>query len=577
MKSRPLNRADGPAARWPQGEMSSTRLIIWAALYFTTVLNASFWRYLAEHLAPVTVGAVLFALSLPAALFSAFVLVFSLLVWPGLVKPLLIGLLLLSSAANYAMWQFGLFIDADMVRNILETNPREAADFFTRQSLAWVALTGLVPALALAAVRLRYHPPLREARRRLVLAMAALAALTLIAASTYKEYVSFGRNHRLVRRLINPGNYLYAAVRHFQIEAEKRRPFAALDPAAVLEPIPDNEFTVFVLVLGETARARNFALYGYSRDTTPRLSDMDDLLTFSRVDSCGTSTAISLPCLFSELSRGDFDAAEAKFKENLIDLLQNSGYQVWWRDNDDGCKEVCRRVPTEYMDRQGGLFCEGRSCLDEALLVGLEERLSRLSGDTVIVLHARGSHGPSYYQRYPENFRVFTPTCDTTDLQTCSREAIVNTYDNTIVYTDHLVASAIEILKKFPQFESGLLYVSDHGESLGENNIYLHGLPYAIAPEEQKRIPLLLWLSKVMLRNDWLDRSCLARRAAEEAFSHDHFFHSLLSLLEVRSRFYDPGLDIFRPCRLQPWPLEAAGPPGASDVAALPAWAAFWK
>ena len=531
-------------------ELTSSRLIFFTSLYFATGLNASFWRYFISPLEITNANVVIFALSLPVALLAFLYLAFSLLVWPGAAKPLLMSLLVLSSAANYAMWHFGLFLDADMIRNLLETNVREASDFLTWRSSAWVAATGLAPALAVGAAKIRYRPPAKELLFRLAAALACLASLALIGAASYKQYASFGRNHQEIRRLINPGNYIYAAVRYFQLEAESRRPFVALDPDARLEPLPDPLPTVFILVLGEAARAKNFALYGYGRPTNPRLS-REDILTFQHVTSCGTATAISVPCLFSHLTRDDFNVSEAKFTENLVNLIQNSGYQVWWRDNDDGCKDVCRQVPTEYMDPKGDRrFCDGGSCLDEALLAGLEEYLSRVTDDTFIVLHTRGSHGPSYYQRYPENFKVFTPTCDTVDLQNCSRETILNTYDNTILYTDHLVASAIEILKKFSNFESGLLYVSDHGESLGENNIYLHGLPYAIAPAEQKEIPMLLWFSKNMLRYDLLDRYCLAQRAATEEFSHDHIFHSLLSLLEIKSQLYDRTLDIFQPCRL---------------------------
>ncbi|MDR3038980.1 MAG: phosphoethanolamine transferase domain-containing protein [Candidatus Adiutrix sp.] len=487
-------------------ELTSSKLIFFTSLYFATGLNASFWRYLVNHLEITNFDMALFALSLPMALAAILYLAFSPLIWPGVAKPLLMLLLVLSSAANYAMWHYGLFFDADMIRNFLETNVREASDFLTWRSAAWVAATGLVPALAVAAAKIRYRPPAKEILLRLAAALVCLISLTLIGAATYKQYTSFGRNHREIRRLINPGNYIYAAVRYFQLEAESRRPFADLDPGARLEPLPDPAPTVFILILGEAARAKNFDLYGYGRPTNPRLSG-ENILTFQHVTSCGTATAISVPCLFSNLARADFNVGEAKFTENIVDLLQNVGYQVWWRDNDDGCKEVCRRVPTEYMDAKGDRsFCDGESCLDEALLAGLEEYLGRVTGDTLIVLHSRGSHGPSYYQRYPEKFRIFTPTCDTADLQNCSDEAIR----------------------------------------------YLHGLPYNLAPAEQKEIPMLMWFSENMLRYDRLDRRCLAQRATKEEFSHDHIFHSLLSLLEVKSRFYDRTLDIFLPCRLKP-------------------------
>ena len=199
-------------------------------------------------------------------------------------------------------------------------------------------------------------------------------------------------------------------------------------------------------------------------------------------------------------------------------------------------------------------YCDGQSCFDEVLVENLEEYLANVKKDAFIVLHMIGSHGPTYYKRYPDSFRKLTPTCDTAEIQKCTREEIVNTYDNTILYTDFVVSRAIGILKKFPHLESGLLYVSDHGESLGENNIYLHGLPYSIAPEEQKKVPTILWMSDNMKKFDHLDYSCIAKKAEENTFSHDNLYHTLLALMEIRSKTYDKSLDMFDSCRLEPLP-----------------------
>ena len=181
---------------------------------------------------------------------------------------------------------------------------------------------------------------------------------------------------------------------------------------------------------------------------------------------------------------------------------------------------------------------------------GLFEKISELKKDTVIVLHMMGSHGPTYYKRYPERFKKFLPACDTADLQKCSREQIVNTYDNTILYTDFVISSAIDILKKFPQYETGLIYISDHGESLGENNIYLHGIPYAIAPQEQKKVPFLLWVSEKMKKSTSSDWKCLQRQARTAGYSQDNLFHSVLGLMKVKTSVYNAGLDIFSSCGL---------------------------
>ena len=529
--------------------------ILGAAAYFTVVLNLSFWRYVFIHLELSNVDVYIAILSLPVILCLLLAAVLNFLIWPYIGKPILIVLLLSASVANYFMYKLGIFIDADMIRNVFETTPRETLDLVTFSGLLWALSLGVAPALVVGWVKIEYAArPLRELSLRLAVMTLCLTVSGGLVVASFKEYSSFGRNNRQVRRLINPANYLYAFVRYFQLEARANRVFAELDPEADLAPIPDPHHTVFIIIVGETARAKNFSLNGYERETTPRLAQ-EDIINFPKMYSCGTATATSLPCMFSALGRADFDSVNAKYAGNLIDLLWQSGYQVWWRDNDDGCKGVCDRVPNEAMTISGNpQYCFGDYCHDEVLLDGLEEYLRAVTKDTVVVLHTMGSHGPSYYKRYPERFKKFIPECTTADLEKCSREEIVNTYDNTILYTDYIVSEAIAILKKFPDFEAGLLYVSDHGESLGENGIYLHGLPYAVAPKEQRHVPMLLWISENMKKYDYLDYGRLKENAARREYSHDYLFHSLLALLEVDSRTYLPNLDIFAPCRLPGMP-----------------------
>ena len=183
------------------------------------------------------------------------------------------------------------------------------------------------------------------------------------------------------------------------------------------------------------------------------------------------------------------------------------------------------------------------------MLEGLEEKIAKLQRNSIIILHTMGSHGPTYYKRYPDSFKKFTPVCETADIQDCTQEQIINTYDNTIVYTDHIISSVINILKRHPEFQSSLIYVSDHGESLGENGIYLHGLPYSIAPDEQTKIPFLLWLSDTKKRFGNIDESCIKIAAAKNKFSHDNLFHSVLGLTNTQTTVYKPELDIFAACR----------------------------
>ena len=453
------------------------------------------------------------------------------------------------------MHQFGVFIDVHMIRNTFETNPGEIKDLITPISVLWLFLTGVLPAIWLGFCHIKYQTFGREIKGRVLRIFLLLLCVLISSGPYYKQYSSFGRNNRQIRKLINPYSYIQGTVRYIQDEKLKKHPFVTLDNDASHVPYPDEEKTVFIVILGETARSMNFSLNGYKRETNPELSKLD-IVNFRYVQSAGTATAVSVPSIFSVQSRKGFDVTKAKYTENLLDLLQRTGFSILWKDNDNGCKDVCARIPHMYTDPKNKQFCDGSYCHDEILLEGLEDYLRKTSGHIFIVLHTIGSHGPTYYRRYPPEFKKFTPTCDTQDIQTCTQEQIRNTYDNTILYTDHIVASTIKLLKKFPDYESGLLYVSDHGESLGENGLYLHGVPYAIAPNEQTSVPMVLWMSEVMKKSDHIDYECLKKKAATEHFSHDNLFHSLLSLMEADSKVYQKELDLFDSCRIDPLPRK---------------------
>ncbi len=302
-------------------------------------------------------------------------------------------------------------------------------------------------------------------------------------------------------------------------------------------------------MLGETTRAQNFGLNGYARDTTPKLRALQPVY-FANTVSCGTSTAVSVPCIFSGLTREHFSTAKARASETLVDVVLHAGTPVIWRDNDGGCKGVCLNADVEDLNNsQDPKFCSGNGqCVDEILLAGLKDKIDTHSKDLFVVLHLKGSHGPAYWKRYPKEFALFQPSCQSTDLSLCSADEIRNAYDNTVLYTDHIVASTVELLKTYAKRRAtALFYVSDHGESLGENGMYLHGLPYAMAPDTQTRVPMLAWISREFLSLEKWDASCV-RKTSELARSHDHVFHTLLGLLEIGTGAYNPALDIFAKC-----------------------------
>jgi lipid A ethanolaminephosphotransferase len=306
---------------------------------------------------------------------------------------------------------------------------------------------------------------------------------------------------------------------------------------------------VVVLVVGETARAANWGLDGYARQTTPALARLP-VVNFSDVTSCGTNTETSLPCMFAPVGRRDYDEARIRGSESLLHVAARAGVNVTWRDNQSGCKGVCAGLPSESVEAMNAPgLCDGSRCLDEGLLVGLDQKLATARGSQLWVLHMLGNHGPSYFRRYPPAFERFVPACHDDDLQHCSREQIVNAYDNALLYTDHVLASLVAKLQaQADRVDSVMLYVSDHGESIGESGLFLHGVPYPIAPREQTRVPMVMWLSDGAVRATGVDVACLRQRAEAPA-AHDHLFHTVLGLLDVRTALYEPQWDLGARCR----------------------------
>ena len=525
-------------------------LALIVSVLLTLLANGSFWAALMAGRDPAAAGSWLLVLC-TALLITAgqwFLLLLVLNRWTA--KPLLALLFVLTAAAVYFMTYFHVYLDQPMLRNLLETDTKEVADLLSWKMIPWLLLGAVLPIALLARVQLQRDRWQRALPQRL--GAMALAVL-LIAGSLWPvmhELVPTLREHKEMRYLITPSNYVVSLLRiagHDGKRIAKARTVLGAD-AKVRPHAAGRKPVVLVVVIGETVRAANWGLSGYARQTTPELAAIPGLINFAEVSSCGTNTEISVPCMFSVQGRRHYDEDAIRGSESLLHVLDHAGIAVLWRDNQSGCKGVCAGLPAEnFFDSLIPGLCTESHCLDEVLLRGLADRIEHAAGDLVVVLHTMGNHGPAYYQRYPAPFRRFLPTCDSTDLGSCPREAVVNSYDNAILYTDHVLASAIALLAGSTSHDSALLYVSDHGESLGENNIYLHSLPYAIAPDTQTRVPMVLWLSPGLTAAAGIDAACMAARAQQPA-SHDHLFHTVLGLLDVSTAVYDPTLDLGAGC-----------------------------
>ena len=464
-----------------------------------------------------------------------------------------LGVVIVTTAfATYYMQRFGVYIDPTMARNVLQTEVPEARELFGWGMLPHLLVFAGLPLLLLSRVRLVARTWPRALATRIGWLTVALAVTVLTVLAVFQDFSSLMRNQTSLRYLVTPANIAYS-VGHVLL-AETREavlPTIEIGLDAALAPswAERRRPVLLVIVVGETARAANWGLSGYARQTTPQLAALD-VINFRDVTACGTNTEVSLPCMFAPVGRRDYNEDRIRNSQSLLHVLDRAGFRVTWIDNQSGCKGVCDGLREERADVpvDPALCADGR-CLDEVLLRGVDRLLKNPQGNAVLVLHMLGNHGPSYFKRYPPAFRRFEPTCDTGELRKCERQAIVNAYDNALLYTDHVVAQAIKRLQgASAHLDSALIYVSDHGESLGEKGLYLHGVPYAIAPAEQTQVPMVWWLSKGYAESFGLQRECLLSQAAQPA-THDHLFHSTLGLLQVQVGEYERKLDLSATCR----------------------------
>jgi len=431
-----------------------------------------------------------------------------------------------NALALYFIATYQVILDKSMMGNVLDTRADESLELLPVGLAAWIVLLGVAPAWLI--VRTVVRSP---GRFRLLVHIVGcgilLCAFIYINASTS---LWIDKHSKRIGGMILPWSYLFNTAR---LQADRSRS----DVKQKL--LPDilsstDEPSVVVLVIGETARASNFSMYGYERQTNPQLAETG-AIALPDATSCSTYTTASLHCMLSH------DGGRSGPYEPLPSYLQRSGVDVVWRANNWGEP----RIDVETCQKAAELraICAEVNCdHDEVLLTGLVERIRASDKEKVfVVLHTKGSHGPSYSKRYPEAFSVFTPVCESVELDKCTAEELINAYDNTILYTDHLLRLTIERLETLTDVPSLMMYVSDHGESLGEYGLYLHGTPYTLAPDVQKQIPFVIWMSPAFRES----RNVEDERFTRGTVSHDNVFHSVMGALGISSGVYDESRDIF--------------------------------
>lgn len=488
-----------------------------------TLLNFNLHSFVYEKLSQNLLLTLVFIV----AYFGLVHMIFSLIFVKYLTKILSIFFILSSCISLYFITFYGILIDSDMIQNVVQTDVKEVKDLLSWRLVLSVIIV-LLFCIFILKIRIENNVEqdfFKRIRVRILSAFLGCFIFLIFFMPLSKTFIPFFRTYNEIRMYNVPFYPIYAVYRYYVRFLKPKPEFKTIGDDAFKEDNTTKK--LLVLVVGETARAANYSLGEYTKNDTNFYTNKNNVVFFDNFSSCGTATAVSLPCMFSLSKRQNYSSSE--YQENVMDILQKTGVKASWIDNNSGkCKGVCDRLS----DKQ-----QLSSDWDENLLPSLKERLGNLDTQNIIVLHLQGSHGPAYYKRYPSEFKKFTPTCDTNELSKCASEALINTYDNTLLYTDYLLSEIIELLKEKKDYESSLLYLSDHGESLGENGIYLHGMPYAIAPRHQTHIPVIFWSSDENLMTTAQNHKSLN-------LSQDNLFSTLLGYFNIQTAVYEPSFDI---------------------------------
>lgn len=433
-------------------------------------------------------------------------------------KFLLVLTFLINAVAVYFINTYSVIIDESMVGNILNTNYSESSSFFSFKLVLYILLLGVLPGVYIIKAKI-----VKETLKRFsITVLATLSFILVVIFLNASNWLWIDKNSKTLGGLAMPWSYSVNISLFYIHKSQKNKKEIRLPDAT----ITDTAKSVVVLVIGESARSANFSLYGYKKDTNPLLSKIPDVMHFN-ANSSATYTTAGVKSILEYKDVGDL-------YEILPNYLDRNNVEVIWRTTNWG------EPPVHIKNYQDGAFlaskCKGEGCnYDEILITDLKEQiLASKKNKILIILHTSTSHGPLYSKKYPVQFEIFKPVCNSVELGKCSQTELINAYDNTIVYTDYILSEIIEDLKQLKEYKSAMIFVSDHGESLGEKNLYMHGVPMSMAPKEQYEIPFIVWTdgSRQLKPNNML--------------TQHHVFHSVLSFLNIQSPVYDEKMNIFK-------------------------------
>jgi len=504
-----------------KNNISLTYFVLIISFITFLLFHFPFFKFVFSTLDSTSLGGITIIINLMIIMLTlnAFVFYFMFFLPKFIGKFLLVLFFNINAIAIYFINTYSVIIDKTMISNILNTNYEESISFFSFGLIIYLLFLGIIPSIFIVRVKI-----INESfKKKLTTFLLTLIFIVSLVFANSSNWLWIDKHSTKLGALAMPWSYVINTSRFYIHKSQENKKEILLPDAT----IKDTEKSIAVLVIGESARSENFSLYGYKKNTNPLLSKIKNVYSF-KATSCATYTTAGIKCILEHENT-------SKLYEILPNYLYRNNVEVIWRTTNWGEPPIHIK---NYLNRNDieKKYRGGDSNYDEILLSGLQEQiLASKNNKILIVLHTTTSHGPTYNKKYPPQFEKFKPVCNSVELGKCTTEELINAYDNTIVYTDYILSNLIEILKQLDEYKSTMLYVSDHGESLGENNLYMHGLPVSIAPKEQLDIPFIVWLSE-----DY------KKLKSHEELSQNHVFHSVLNFLAIESPIYDENMNIFK-------------------------------
>ncbi len=458
--------------------------------------------------------------SLVLIMIAANFFAFYLLLYLGRVvgKALMSAIFIGNAISLYFINTYEVMLDDTMMGNVFNTNTTEATSYYSTAAILYVLFLGVLPAVCICLSKIDYG----NIKRFFANIGVTIAVILVVAFANASNWTWIDKQAPVIGSLLLPWSYIVNSIRYHNQLAERNREEILLPDAT----FSNDEKAVAVLVIGESARRDHFSLYGYERDTNPLLEKTEGVHHFN-ANSSATYTTAGVQAILEHAPTGIL-------YEVLPNYIHRCGGETVWRSTNWGEPPLhFDNVHFDYSNRDSCTACG----YDEELASGLKEEIESSGRNKVlIVLHTSTSHGPSYNQKYPDKFERFSPVCTNVELSKCTHNELINAYDNTIVYTDYIISKVIDELKKLDGWNCCMIFVSDHGESLGEKNLYMHGVPLSIAPKEQYEIPFIVW-SSVGSRSI---------KNLKETTQH-HVFHSVADFLDLDTPVLDHNLSVFNP------------------------------